>query len=95
MSYRGARRVEPRAGATAAQDRPRDGKIRHPRVAPVHRVSAGDRLCWYVTGPDDGETLAVIIARAGQLPLERVAELVSQVGAALACAHENGIVHGD
>lgn len=70
-------------------------KLRHPRVAPVHRVAAGDRLCWYVTSPDAGETLGAIRERAGPIPLERTAAVLAQVAAALACAHEQGVVHGD
>jgi serine/threonine protein kinase len=70
-------------------------KLRHPRVVPVYRVAAGDRLCWFVTRPDDGETLSALLEREGPLPIDRVTALVNQVGAALTCAHEQNIVHGD
>jgi serine/threonine protein kinase len=88
--------------ATADRDRAQrtlraaraSSKLRHPRVTPVYRVAAGDRLCWYVTPPDTGEALATVVGRAGPLPLDRVTDIVQQIAAALACAHEQRIVHG-
>ncbi|HEY2806900.1 MAG TPA: protein kinase [Gemmatimonadales bacterium] len=68
-------------------------KMRHPRIAPVLRVAAGDRLCWYVTLPEM-PTLATLLAKAPKQPLARTLEIVGQAAAALACAHEHGAVHG-
>lgn len=42
-----------------------------------------------------GETLKEIIRRNGPMPLERVAEIVRQVGGALNAAHAEGVVHRD
>ena len=90
--------------AVAAADRDRaqrvlraartTAKLRHPRVQPVYRVAAGDRLCWYLTPPPSGEPLGAVLERTGPLPLERVTEIITQAAAALACAHEQRVVHG-
>ncbi len=95
--------VIPPEAAAGARDRTQrllraaraTAKLRHPRVVPVYRVAAGDRLCWYVTRPDEGETLAALLEREGPLASDRVPALVAQIAAGLTCAHEQGLVHGD
>jgi eukaryotic-like serine/threonine-protein kinase len=43
----------------------------------------------------DGDDLKQLIDRVGQLPIEQVVELGQEIAAALAFAHERGIVHRD
>lgn len=43
----------------------------------------------------EGETVADVLDRNGQLRLEQVASLLVQCAAALRCAHERGIIHRD
>jgi hypothetical protein len=70
-------------------------KLDHPNIIPVHRVSSGGKLFWYVMKYLDGEALNDILEREGQLPVERTVDIVSQVAAALDYAHQNQVVHRD
>src|SRR5207245_6621946 len=69
--------------------------LRHPHIVPIHRVAAGDRLCWYVTRHVQGETLEHQLERDWQLPIARAIEIATRVATALTYAHEPGVVHGD
>ena len=70
-------------------------RVRHPRINPVLRVAAGDRLAWYVTARPDGEPLQALLERDWQLPVDRVVSIIGQAATALGAAHELGVVHGD
>jgi serine/threonine protein kinase len=70
-------------------------KLDHPNIIPVHRVSPGGKLFWYVMKYLDGEALNDILEREGQLPVERTVDIVGQVAAALDYAHQNQVVHRD
>jgi len=70
-------------------------KLDHPNIIPVHRVSPGGKLFWYVMKYLDGEALDDILERECQLPVERTVDIVSQVAAALDYAHQNKVVHRD
>ena len=70
-------------------------KLDHPNIIPVHRVSPGGKLIWYVMKYLDGEALNDILEREGQLPVERTVDIVSQVASALDYAHQNQVVHRD
>ena len=43
----------------------------------------------------DGRTLKEVIRQDGPLPLERVVEIMRQIGAALDAAHAEGVIHRD
>jgi hypothetical protein len=70
-------------------------KLDHPNIIPVHRVSPGGKLIWYVMKYLDGEALNDILEREGQLAVERTVDIVSQVASALDYAHQNKVVHRD
>jgi serine/threonine-protein kinase len=70
-------------------------KLDHPNIIPVHRVSPGGKLIWYVMKYLDGEALNDILEREGQLSVERTVDIVSQVASALDYAHQNQVVHRD
>jgi len=70
-------------------------KLDHPNIIPVHRVSPGGKLFWYVMKYLDGEALDDILEREGQLAVERTVDIVGQVAAALDYAHQNQVVHRD
>jgi serine/threonine protein kinase len=90
LTYGGGSMIErfKREAQTAA-------KLDHPNIIPVHRVSPGGKLFWYVMKYLDGEALNDILEREGQLPVERTVDIVSQVAAALDYAHQNQVVHRD
>jgi hypothetical protein len=67
----------------------------HPHIIPVHRVSTGGKIFWYVMKYLDGDSLAEIVQRDAPLPLDRVADILGQVAEALGYAHERGVVHRD
>lgn len=70
-------------------------KLRHPRITPVIRVAAGDRLAWYVTARSEGEPLHAVLERDWQLPVDRVVAIIGHAATAVGAAHELGVVHGD
>jgi hypothetical protein len=70
-------------------------KLDHPNIIPVHRVSPGGKLFWYVMKYLDGEALNDILDREGQLAVGRTVDIVGQVAAALDYAHQNQVVHRD
>ena len=69
--------------------------IDHPNVVPVFGAGGdGDQLFLamrFVTGDD----LGAMVRRDGPLSPDRAAQIVRQVAAALAAAHERGLVHRD
>jgi serine/threonine-protein kinase len=67
----------------------------HPNIIPVHRVSTGGKLFWYVMKYLEGESLDHILEREGQLPVDRCALILSQVAEALGYAHKKQVVHRD
>ena len=59
-------------------------------------TQGGERICpYYVMPLVRGETLRDRLTREGQLPLESVTAITSQVAAALDYAHKRGVVHRD
>jgi tRNA A-37 threonylcarbamoyl transferase component Bud32 len=71
------------------------GRLRHPGI--VRALDAGEDQGSVYLALEllDGRTLAGILAARQQLPIEDVAALGRQLGAAITAAHERGVVHGD
>lgn len=67
----------------------------HPHIIPIHRVSPGGKLFWYVMKYLDGQFLDRILRAEGRLSVERTIDIVNQTADALQYAHENGVVHRD
>jgi hypothetical protein len=67
----------------------------HPHIIPVYRVSQGGRLFWYVMKFLDGEALDDILAREGQLAVERTVDIIAQTAGALDYAHKHQVIHRD
>jgi hypothetical protein len=68
--------------------------LAHPHIVPIHRVGVRDGIAYYVMDYLAGETLAERLAR-GPLAPAVVVRIARDVLAALAAAHERGIVHRD
>ncbi|MBP7589752.1 MAG: serine/threonine protein kinase, partial [Thermoanaerobaculia bacterium] len=68
--------------------------LNHPNILTIHEIGESDGLRYLATELIVGETLRARIAR-GALPVADALEVAAQVAAALAAAHEAGIVHRD
>ncbi len=67
----------------------------HPNVMAIHRVQPHGRLPFLVMPLVAGESLAQRLAAQGRLELMETLRIGMQAAAALAAAHEQGIVHRD
>ena len=70
-------------------------RLQHPHIVPL--LTAGDAggLPFFTMPLIAGESLRARLAKHGELPLNEAVRLLREIGAALAYAHENGIVHRD
>ena len=68
--------------------------LNHPNVAHVYEIGSEDGLRFIVMEVVSGETLRRRIAR-GEMPIDDVLSLGTQIAAGLAAAHQAGIVHRD
>jgi len=81
-------RARLRRGARAA------AVLSHPAIATVHALEEIDGHLVMVGEYVEGETLRTEVSR-GPLPLDRLADTALFIAAALAHAHEHGVVHRD
>ncbi|MGK3986319.1 serine/threonine-protein kinase [Sorangium sp. So ce136] len=71
-------------------------RIQSPHVVRVFDLGFADQGVPYIVMEHlEGETLQDLVERRGQLSLDETASILRQIGAALARAHEAGIVHRD
>jgi serine/threonine protein kinase len=70
-------------------------RLAHPNVVRIFDVGEDDERPFIAMEYVDGETLAELVRRRGQLPAREVADLGVQICRALAAAHEAGLVHRD
>jgi serine/threonine-protein kinase len=76
--------------------------LSHPNIAAVYDYGeeaaidgSGEHLAYLVMELVEGESLSTLLARTGSLTPERTLDLLQQTAAALAAAHEAGVVHRD
>ena len=86
---------EPEARARFLREGRAASRIRHPNVVEVFDVGQHDDTLFLVMEHLAGEDLAALIAREGPLSVERLVDLMLPVIAAVATAHEEGVVHRD
>jgi hypothetical protein len=75
-------------------------EVTHANVCRVHDVvettgADGHPLYFLTMEYVDGENLADLVKRFGRLPTEKGMEIAGQITAALAAAHEKGVLHRD
>jgi hypothetical protein len=70
-------------------------RLNHPRIAKVYDLIEHDGQLLMAMELVAGETLDSLISRTGPLPAEKAAAFMSQALAALAHAHEMGVIHRD
>jgi serine/threonine protein kinase/Tol biopolymer transport system component len=71
--------------------------INHPNIITIHEINVEERTYYIVTEYIEGETLRQRLANAPekQMKLAEALDVAAQVAAALAAAHEAGIIHRD
>src|SRR5690242_21471054 len=70
-------------------------RINHPNIVRTYDYGEADGLHYLALEWADGEPLAGFVTRSGNLAPPLVATIVEQIGAALAAAHQAGIIHRD
>lgn len=81
------RRFEREATAASA--------LGHPGIVQVHDFNVADGTFYLVMDLLEGETLAARVARTGPLPWVDVQRIGCELAAALAAAHDHGLLHRD
>ena len=77
-----------------AQEARAASALNHPNILTIHDIGQVGDIHFIATEFVDGETLRARLDR-GRLQLSEVLEIATQVGSALAVAHDAGIVHRD
>ena len=70
-------------------------RLHHPHIVALLAAGEADGLLYYTMPFVEGESLRSRLAASGELPLREAVRLLRDVAAALAYAHERGIVHRD
>jgi len=70
-------------------------KLSHPNIVQIYAVDIESDPAYMAMEYVDGETLEARIQRGGAMKWQQALNVVSQVAAALACAHGAGIIHRD
>src|SRR5262249_35438609 len=69
--------------------------LQHPHILPLHDSGSATGLLWYAMPYVQGESLRSRLIREKQLPIDDALDIASAVAAALAYAHERGVIHRD
>jgi Protein kinase domain len=69
--------------------------IVHPNVCRVYDIGEGDGWHYLSMEYVDGETLASLLRRIGQLPMPKAIEMARQLCAGVGAAHDRGVLHRD
>jgi serine/threonine-protein kinase len=70
-------------------------KLSHPHILPLYDSGEADGLLYYVMPYIEGESLADLLSREQQLPIEEAIRITREVAQALEFAHGYGVVHRD
>jgi len=70
-------------------------KVSHPNVCRVFDVAETDGQHYVSMEYVDGEDLSSLLRRIGRLPKDKAVEIARQLCAALAAAHDEGVLHRD
>ncbi len=70
-------------------------KVSHPNVCRVWDIGEADGQHYVSMEYVDGEDLASLLRRIGRLPKDKAVEISRQLCAALAAAHDEGVLHRD
>ena len=70
-------------------------KLQHPHILPLYDSGEAGGFLYYVMPYVEGESLADLVAREGQLGFSDAVRITREVAEALAYAHSYGIIHRD
>ena len=70
-------------------------KLRHPHILPLFDSGDTDGQLWFTMPFVEGETLRQRLTREGRLRVDQAIDITEDILAALAYAHQHGIVHRD
>ena len=70
-------------------------RLQHPHIVPLLTAGEIDGLPYFTMPFVDGESLRARLARHGELPVTEAVRMLREIAAALAYAHEHGVVHRD
>lgn len=70
-------------------------RLKHPNIVPVYDVGERDGLPYIVMEYVEGLNLKRLLQERGPMPAHQAVDMVKQVAAALAHAHQHGLVHCD
>jgi hypothetical protein len=70
-------------------------RLQHPHIVPLLSAGEAAGLLYYTMPFVEGESLRALLNRTGELPLREATRVLRDVAAALAYAHERGLVHRD
>jgi serine/threonine-protein kinase len=87
--------VDPAAARRFRAEAVAVARLNHPRIAKVYDLIEHDGQLLMAMELVPGETLDSLVTRTGPLPVEKAAAFMSQALAALAHAHEMGVIHRD
>ena len=85
----------PRAAERFLREGRAAASVRHPHVVQVFGLGTEAGTAYLAMELLEQETLAALIAREGALPLEAALDIVIPVAAAVAAAHDAGVIHRD
>jgi serine/threonine-protein kinase len=69
--------------------------LNHPNVIPIFDAGESDGMPYIAMRYVEGSDLEQLIGQEGPLSLELAVSIVSQIAAALDCAHSKGLIHRD
>jgi eukaryotic-like serine/threonine-protein kinase len=92
--------IHPELAATFGPDRflreiKLTAKLRHPHILPLFDSGEAAGQLWYTMPYVEGESLRQRLVREKRLPVDQALDIAEDVLAALAYAHQHGIVHRD
>lgn len=70
-------------------------RLDHPNVVKIYEVGQHEDICFIAMEYIDGLTLAEMLEKQGQIPVEKVLILARQIAAGLDCTHSHGVLHRD
>jgi hypothetical protein len=91
----GALREDPERLARFYNEARMAREVTHPAVCRVHDVAEADGHIFLSMEYVDGEDLASLLRRIGRLPRDKAVEIARQLCAAVAAAHDKGVLHRD